>query len=313
MNMEDYKVDTKGFKARVNCKTKNGIVCGVISNFYLINEALYGVVEYNNRSITPVINIKKSIKNRVIKIRNYTGDITSYIKSLAKSNKKACVEQPANHETGEIVNFLKENNVEHFVHFTPVKNLKSILEHGICSNNYCNEHGIAFMATDEDRLDGYTDFISLSISFPNYKMFYKKRQIMGENFVVLLIDSSVMNLYDSTERKFSSTNAASNNRKIGGEIDDLQRMFGNVKLREELSLQKNYTTDPQAEILLKGRIPAEYIREIHFNTPLDYVDAKEYADNKLLKLNALLFAGRKDYEFWSNKEGYHGETTCIFC
>lgn len=242
-------------------------------------------------------------------------DMTSYkvkIKGLTGSKKKESTETFIDNEKEKIANFLKEKNVEYLVHFTPVKNLKSILEHGICSNKYCNEHGIKYIPTDADRFDGYTDFISLSISFPNYKMFYKKRQTMEEDFVVLLIDSSVLNLYGANERKFSNKNAAANNSQKGGNFANLKQMFERPELREKLGLQENYTTDPQAEILLKGRIPTEYIKEIHFNTLFDYEDAKEYVKDDVLKLGSPMFAKRRDYEFWSSKGNYYGEKTCIF-
>lgn len=235
-----------------------------------------------------------------------------YMNGLISNIKKDGAEIIMDNEKEKIVSFLKENNIEYLVHFTPIKNLKSILEHGICSNKYCNEHGIKFIPTDSDRLDGYTDFVSLSISFPNYKMFYKKRQTMDEDFAVLLIDSSVLKLYDQKERKFSNKNAASNNSQKGGSFEYLKQMFERPSLREKLGLQENYTTDPQAEVLIKGRIPTDYIKEIHINTLDAYEEVKEYVKEDLLKLGSPMFAKRTDYEFWSSKENYYGTTTC-FC
>ena len=161
---------------------------------------------------------------------------TIYMNGLISNIKKDGAEIIMDNEKEKIASFLKENNIEYLVHFTPVKNLKSILEHGICSNKYCNEHGIKFIPTDLDRLDGYTDFVSLSVSFPNYKMFYKKRQTMDEDFAVLLIDSSVLKLYDQKERKFSNKNVASNNGQKGGSFEYLKQMFERPSLREKLGL-----------------------------------------------------------------------------
>lgn len=237
---------------------------------------------------------------------------TIYMNGLISNIKKDGAEIIMDNEKEKIASFLKGNNIEYLVHFTPVKNLKSILEHGICSNKYCNEHGIKYVPTDKDRYDGYTDFISLSISFPNYKMFYKKRQTMDEDFAVLLIDSSVLKLYDQKERKFSNKNAASNNSQKGGSFEYLKQMFERPSLREKLGLQENYTTDPQAEVLIKGRIPTDYIKEIHINTLDAYEEVKEYVKEDLLKLGSPMFANRRDYKFWSSKENYYGTTTC-FC
>ena len=237
---------------------------------------------------------------------------TIYMNGLISNIKKDGAEIIMDNEKEKIASFLKDNNIEYLVHFTPVKNLKSILEHGICSNKYCNEHGIKYVPTDKDRYDGYTDFISLSVSFPNYKMFYKKRQTMDEDFAVLLIDSSVLKLYDQKERKFSNKNAASNNSQKGGSFEYLKQMFERPSLREKLGLQENYTTDPQAEVLIKGRIPTDYIKEIHINTLDAYEEVKEYVKEDLLKLGSPMFSKRRDYEFWSSKENYYGATTC-FC
>ena len=209
---------------------------------------MYVIIKYNNRPVSSLIEVQKCIENNILEVKNYSGDITSYIKSLYNNKKKKCTEYSNNDEKEEILDFLKENSIEFLVHFTPVKNLKSILEHGICSNKYCKEHGIKYIPTDADRFDGYTDFISLSISFPNYKMFYKKRQTMEEDFVVLLIDSSVLNLYGANERKFSNKNAAANNSQKGGNFANLKQMFERPELREKLGLQENYTTNPMQQV-----------------------------------------------------------------
>ena len=73
---------------------------------------------------------------------------TIYMNGLISNIKKDGAEIIMDNEKEKIASFLKDNNIEYLVHFTPVKNLKSILEHGICSNKYCNEHGIKYVPTD---------------------------------------------------------------------------------------------------------------------------------------------------------------------
>ena len=70
-----------------------------------------------------------------------------------------------------------ERSIRYLVHFTRVGNLSSIMSHGLLSVQAAHKQGLVPLANDQLRLDGRTDAISLSISFPNDAMFYKYRQL----------------------------------------------------------------------------------------------------------------------------------------
>ena len=66
----------------------------------------------------------------------------------------------------------------HLVHFTPVENVESIRDKGLLSRSVLDINDLEYIYTDEQRLDGGLNWISLSVSFPNYKMFYAKRELL---------------------------------------------------------------------------------------------------------------------------------------
>ena len=74
------------------------------------------------------------------------------------------------------VALLQNRGVKHLYHFTNIDNLSSILRHGILSVNKLRSNGIKYFYNDPNRYDGNPDAISISISFPNSKLFYKFRK-----------------------------------------------------------------------------------------------------------------------------------------
>lgn len=99
-----------------------------------------------------------------------------------------------------------ERGVPYLVHFTPVANLESILDVGILSRQSLKERSFVF--TDDHRFDGLMGWVSLSVGFPNYKMFYAKRNDLStlDRWVVLILNKAC--LWD-LDCKFIYTNAAS--------------------------------------------------------------------------------------------------------
>ena len=136
----------------------------------------------------------------------------------------------------------------------------------------------SFYFNDRYRSDTHTDAICLNVSFPNYKLFYRfRRSIVSEvdesHWVVLLLDATLLWELDCA---FCEENAAASRvRSIALETkkkpDALESLFrenfhfGNqVISRKSLEIPINFTTNPQAEILVFGRINPRYIKEIVF-------------------------------------------------
>ena len=85
-------------------------------------------------------------------------------------------------------------------------------------------------------------------------------------------------------------------------INAVEDMFNENedKVREKYNLPSYYTTDPQAEVLIKDIIPPEFIKEIHVESPEDYhkVQALGIKNLPLINQNKSLFKPRIDYEYW---------------
>ncbi len=197
--------------------------------------------------------------------------------------------------------FIRERGITELYHFTNVDNLHSILNNGLLSRYTLNNMGLGYEQNDDYRLENRLDAICTSISFPNYKMFYRYRQNTSNTYCVIELDPRL--LYEK-ECIFCISNAASReerqrriNEKLG--VDGLRRLFYDDNLRRELRLEPYFTTNPQAEVLVTNDIEVEYIRSINFNTPRTSFDFKRYKGNNIkFYHNPALFTYRLDYEYW---------------
>lgn len=198
--------------------------------------------------------------------------------------------------------------IPYLVHFTHVKNLQPILEHGIRSRNWVEANSTPgqFVTNDEQRLDGYPNAVSLSISFPNYAMFYKYSRKNRSKWVVLLISTEVLWELDCA---FCRENAASSSMKEFT-LDSLrspqafEQMFANwvEKSRTDLQIPLHFPTHPQAEVLVFEDIQSKYILEVNFYSPeaLNKWNNKNIRDNlPRLKVGKIFFKQRCDYLHWA--------------
>ncbi len=71
----------------------------------------------------------------------------------------------------------RSRNVERLVHFTQVENLPSTIENGLIGRISLKKKNISYHINDQLRLDYIPDAICCFISFPNYKLFYRLRQL----------------------------------------------------------------------------------------------------------------------------------------
>lgn len=213
----------------------------------------------------------------------------------------------------KIQNISQERGIENLIHFTHIENLNSILSDGLIPRTTLERDRKSFSSNDDLRLDGYQSSISLSVSFPNYGMFYKYRSRSNEktvDWVVLELDPSILWKLESA---FCYKNAASgemtkisvNERK---QPEYLHKMFDdNGQNRQDLNLYDNNPTDPQAEVLCFGSISPEYIKGVHFYSELDkdrwILKNGEHAKsfNDKFYFGDYYFTPRADYSFWTKK------------
>jgi hypothetical protein len=160
--------------------------------------------------------------------------------------------------------FCEQRGIQHLTHFTRLENLDSILKHGLVSRAKLDAtiEPHAYFVNDDWRGDGCTEANCVSISFPNYQMFYKYRQAnLQAQWVVLLLKPDILWELDCA---FCRENAASKNvtaipltkRK---QFSALVEMFDQYPPVKRDTLPSSYPSHPQAEVLVFGTIPTQYI------------------------------------------------------
>ena len=176
----------------------------------------------------------------------------------------------------KIVEAARTRRIEYLCHFTRKENLSSIQKYGLLSRQKLENAAMSFQSNDDQRFDGYRNSVSLSVTFPNYKMFWSLRQKnKSTQWAVILLDACKVLQY--CECAFQRTNAASNkvrhvpieSRKTFESFDD---MFYDENTRRARNLRDNETTDPQAEILCFDGIPPEFIKDIKYSG--EYLDPR---------------------------------------
>ncbi|WP_199555731.1 DarT ssDNA thymidine ADP-ribosyltransferase family protein [Sandaracinobacteroides hominis] len=153
-------------------------------------------------------------------------------------------------------------------HFTPFENVRSILINGLASREILEKHEISYVATDEMRLDGRLNGLSLSIHSINWSMFRaKKLQYLCE-WAILELDSSILWTH---ECRFCWANAASReilkHRGFRGGPWALRKMFEDRigiggSVREKYSLLDHMPTDEGAEVQVLNIISPELIKTV---------------------------------------------------
>lgn len=192
---------------------------------------------------------------------------------------------------------VEARQIPYLVHFTPLANVESILEFGLVSRNALANQRYVF--TDEYRSDGWLDWISSSVSFPNYKMFYAKKNSLKDidGWAVLLIKRDVLWELDC---KFILTNAASYGIRIfqdekWSSVEAFEEMFNHVEHRN--GIPEYFTTDPQAEVMIKKEIPRSFIGMVAVERPHD-VDRLNGLTGIRVEVIPKLFSWRSDFEHW---------------
>lgn len=199
------------------------------------------------------------------------------------------------HNHKSFINEVRRRNIKYLIHFTPTRNLYSILElNKILSRSRLENLGIEqfdildlIEFPDKIRYDD-KNYINLSLSGPNTYLFSRfierTRNDPTINWCVLMINPK--HIYDH-DTLFSVTNAASNSAKnqfgISGDFTKFNQMFS-YKLEIESNNGKrtlfrhrtldHYTTDEQAEILVKDTIPIDSIINVCFQTKEELAQAK---------------------------------------
>lgn len=166
---------------------------------------------------------------------------------------------------------IRDRGIKRLCHFTPVKNLESILQNGIlCSEKVPSENRI-----DEERFDGKINYVCTSVQYPN--VYYlnnaiQRLEIPIQNWVILEIDPYIID----EETLFSPSNAATKYGKyIKQGVEGFSGLFDESVPNRDGSRNRNSnwinnaTTDIQAEVLIPEAVPVEAITGVVFHEEYD--------------------------------------------
>lgn len=166
---------------------------------------------------------------------------------------------------------IKKRKIKTLVHFTSVKNLPSILENGLQSRKMLEKNGLDAMCNDLNRLDDRILYNCLSIEFPNFPLFYTFRKNYTK--VKYCVIGFAIDIILELDCLFCFTNAANSsiskkdNKYFKGKTAFLKLFDEEVSgiKRSEHCLPDCFSTDEQAEILVKGCIDPKYIIGVRFD------------------------------------------------
>lgn len=265
------------YNALVGWKFKIQWSDGDIEDFYIVEENTTNTDLYNIQCISKFaqeLNQAEPHKEHSYKVDDIEYKFT--ILELVNDN---------------VEKIIQDRNLTKIYHFTPIENIPNILKYGLLSRLQLSNNNINHIINDEQRFDNHSDCISCSLEHPNFKLLYKNKMNLNRKYCLIEIDISILkNQYSVC----SKTNAAKNAGR------DIMPIFYLEKLFEEprpKSLPQYYTTDEQAELLIKGPIPLNYIKSIIFD---DFSIYKQYKDLPVDNINfeykPILFTSRGDYE-----------------
>ncbi|WP_235019443.1 DarT ssDNA thymidine ADP-ribosyltransferase family protein [Tabrizicola flagellatus] len=173
-------------------------------------------------------------------------------------------------ENRYVADVVKSRGISELLHFTKADNLKSILAEGLLPVEALLRKNRRYQRNDLLRLDNRLDAVSLSVSFPNYRMFWKYRmESVNSDWVVLILDPALLiehvcaycrlNAADHRIRCLSDESLAG--------VAAFEAMFAVAedKVRPSV-LRECDPTDSQAEILVFGEIAPSFIRSVVFQT-----------------------------------------------
>lgn len=205
---------------------------------------------------------------------------------------------------------VEERGISRLLHFTRVENLASILSWGLLPQRDAWNLAVRPLFNDYVRRDRAKYATCVSISFPNYRMFYKLRgknlSEMSQWIVVVVSPEAMITLGCSFfERNAASKEYWHEHTEYRYGVEHLEAMFAEEvdgRSREHLELEPNLTTDPEAEVLVWGAIPRSFIMEVLVHD--------EWAFGELSKLNLRckiavcpdVFGPRHDYWAWQHSK-----------
>lgn len=163
---------------------------------------------------------------------------------------------------------LTSRGIHSLYHFTDRENLESIIRSGgLYSWASCEKKGISIPKSGGDSLShlldskaGLEDYVRVSFTTRHPMMYVAMNEGRISNPVILQIDPEVI---EAEGVLFADRNATRNGVQIGANLDDLKRIhFDTVKANKHFDVDSDEQPFYQAEVLIPGFIPLQYIRNI---------------------------------------------------
>jgi len=216
-----------------------------------------------------------------------------------------------NSEAAQIRQFVEQRKISHLVHFTRLENLANILKNGLVGRDELDSREQPYVFNDKLRLDHIANSICLSVSFPNYKMFYSYRcQDQNADWVVIRLKPNI--LWSKTAifcvRNAAERNIAQQSKNQRLSFQAFENMFENqdgYPTRELTQIPSYYPTNPQAEILIVESIDPTFIVDVVVDRDDKIRNQVEF--NKIIDGNSHMttfyrgndyFLPRNDYKHW---------------
>ena len=170
----------------------------------------------------------------------------------------------------DIPRFLSARKISRFFHFTSVRNLESIANHGFLGRESLKHKNLNAIFTDQFRSDPVIDGICFSVSRPNHYMAASKTSA-GHDMVLLELQN-LEELLTSYNFIASPGNFGSHTLRtkiqnwpenfIGGE--GLMNLFLEKAIREKYGIPDFEPTDPRAEIVILEPVPWFFVKKVYF-------------------------------------------------
>lgn len=212
----------------------------------------------------------------------------------------------------------KNRRIFYLTHFTRLENLTSILKNGLLSRAAMkSDSEFAAVKFNEPQLPSAWQWtVSLNISFPNYRLFYKLQERSGYDWIVLLFDINLLldqPFYYFPYPAASLIHTPHFQKAISPYLQRLQsfeKLFTDTEnvQRSMLEIPDSYPTNPQSEVLTFSPVSMQALREVHFFNDykfnqwfLQNTDLVLSIDKKLWHTGLTYFSPRCDYIHWKSK------------
>ena len=171
--------------------------------------------------------------------------------------------------------------------------LGEILSEGLYSRTKLRTEKMGnYTFTDKRRYDGKTSRISVSVSYPNWQMLYNKRmEFKSKGWALLALDPRILwELNCWFLPKNAASKSLTKNIELSSWIKFNEMFEGPNRLS---SIPENWTTDAQAEVMIKDEIPPKYIKNIIVETAYDKYLCEDKCKSKIeVIINKKLFGRR---------------------